>query len=186
MPTCTWDHAQIMVILCVCLLICGVLPYTIFTRQLHSCELKLSTDILPALFFIYLLEVHMRRQNKNLTSSHVFPWPRLLSCTIAVCVLRQTVMSSRLCWTLLTLAYFWFNPFLRRRSSIHPALKSLKSIAFFCHHIRFLLRSPAGRNSWAESCTVAAKQSFLHYSCTHSTKVFGTGHHNYLPSCASL
>ncbi len=186
MLTCTWDHTQIMVILCVCLLICGILPYTIFTRQLHSCELKLSTDILPALFFIYLLEVHMRRQNTNLTSSHVFPWPSLLYCTIAVCVLRQTVMSFRLCWTLLALAYFWCNLFLRCRSSIHLALKSLKSTAFFCLHIHFLLNSPAGRKSWAESCTVAAKQRFLHYSCIHSTRIFGTGHHNSRPPCASL
>ncbi len=58
-------------------------------------------------------------------------------------------MSSRLCWTLLALAYFWFNPFLRRRSSIRPALKSLKSMAFFCHHIRFLSSSPAWRNPLA-------------------------------------
>lgn len=68
-------------------------------------------------------------------------------------------MSSRLCWTLLALVYFWINPFLRRRSSIHPVLKSLKSTAFFCHHIRFLSRSLAGRN-WLQlnkvSCIIHA------------------------------
>lgn len=100
-----------------------------------------------------------------------FPWPRLLSCSIAVCVLRQTVMCSRLCWTLLALAYFCINPFLLPRSSNHPALKSLKSTAFLCHHILFPMSSPSGRNSWAESCTATAKQSFLHYSCVHSTRV---------------
>lgn len=92
-------------------------------------------------------------------------------------------MSSRLCcWKLLALAYFCINPFLLLRSSIQPALKSLKMTACFL----LLLSSPSGRNSWAETCTVAAKQSSLHYSCAHCTRVFGTGHHNSLPSCASL
>jgi len=88
-----------------------------------------SAHILPAFF--------LKKKKKIQTCSHVFLWPRLLSCSIAVCVLWRTVMSSRLCWKLLALAYFCINPFLLRRSSIHPALKSLKITAFLHHCFLF-------------------------------------------------
>lgn len=106
----------------------------------------------------------MRRQAKKEKKNHshklpCFPLTQVTVLYHSSLALRQTVMSSRLCWTLLALVYFWINPLLRRRSSIHPVLKSLKSTAFFCHHIRFLSRSLAGRN-WLQlnkvSCIIHA------------------------------